>query len=68
LFVALGIQRWGTFDPAINSVRLHQEAEPNGMDLLDFAAVHTLLNGGTVYAFEPEKMPGEAPLAAAFRY
>jgi hypothetical protein len=26
------------------------------------------LNGGTVYAVEPEKVPDDAPLAAVFRY
>jgi len=26
--------------------------------LLEFAAIQTLLNGGTVYVVEPEKMPG----------
>jgi len=68
LFVALGVQRWGIFDPERNKVQLHREAEPGGEDLLDFAAVQTLLNGGTVYAVEPEKVPDEAPLAAVFRY
>lgn len=35
---------------------------------LDATAIHTLLNGGTVYAVEPEKVPDNAPLAAVFRY
>lgn len=68
LFVAVGLQQWGTFDPATNAVQLHREVKPGDEDLLDFAAVHTLLNGGTVYAVEPEKVPDEVPLAAVFRY
>jgi hypothetical protein len=36
--------------------------------LLEFAAIQTLLNGGTVYAVEPEKMPDTKSLAAVFRY
>lgn len=68
LFVAVGLQQWGTFDPNTNAVQLHEEAEPDDEDLLDFAAVHALLNGGTVYAVEPEKAPAEALLAAVFRY
>jgi len=68
LFVAVGLQQWGTFDPATNTVQLHQEVKPGDEDLLDFAAVHTLLNGGTVYAVELEKVPDETPLAAVFRY
>lgn len=67
-FVAVGLQQWGTFDPATNVIQLHKEAEPGDEDLLDLAAVHTLLNGGTVYAVEPEKVPDDAGLAAVFRY
>lgn len=68
LFVAIGLQRWGRFDPGTNVVQLHEEAGPGREDLLDFAAVQTLLNGGTVYAVEPERMPDESPLAAVYRY
>jgi hypothetical protein len=68
LFVAVGIQQWGAFAPDTNVVRLHQKAEPGDEDLLDFAAMHTLLNGGIVYAVKPGKVPDNAPLAAVFRY
>jgi hypothetical protein len=68
LFVALDVQQWGSFDPGTNKVRLHQKAEPGDEDLLDFAAVQTLLNGGTVFTAELAKVPGEAPLAAVYRY
>jgi hypothetical protein len=47
---------------------VHAEAEPGDEDLLDLAAVHTFLNGGMVYAVEPEQMPSYATLAALFRY
>lgn len=59
---------WGDFDPDTMSVDLHPEPEPDDEDLLDFAAIHTLLNGGTVYAVEPEQVPEQAPAAAIFRY
>lgn len=68
LFVALGVQRWGAFDPDAGRVLHHPEAEPGDEDLLDFAAIHTLLHGGTVYAVSPEEMPDETPVAAVFRY
>jgi hypothetical protein len=68
LFIAVGFQQWGTFDPATNTVQVHEEAEPSDEDLLDFAAAQTLLNSGTVYAIEPEKVPDETLLAAVFRY
>jgi hypothetical protein len=35
---------------------------------LEFAAIKTLLNGGTVYMVGAEKMPDTDPLAAVFRY
>ena len=68
LFVAVGVQRWGTFDPVTFSIHLHEEPRPGDEDLLDFTALHTFLNGGTVYAVKPEEMPDEAPVAAVFRY
>lgn len=68
LFVAVGLQKWGSFDPATNQVNLHNEKETGDEDLMDFAAIHTLLNSGTVYAVEQEKVPGDALLAAVFRY
>jgi hypothetical protein len=68
LFVALGLQHWGTFDPATNEVRIHQDAKACDQDLADLAAVQTFLHSGSVYAVEPEQMPTEASLAALFRY
>jgi hypothetical protein len=68
LFVAVGVQRWGTFDPVTFSIHLHEKPELGDEDLLDFAALQTLLNGGTVYAVKPEELPDKAPIAAVFRY
>lgn len=68
LFVAVGVQRWGRFNPDTNELQLHTEAEPEDEDLLDAAAIQTLINGGTVYAVEPDVMPAPAPIAAVFRY
>jgi len=69
LFVAIGLQYWGTFELSSNTVHFRERAaEPGDEDLLDFAAIHTLLNGGTVYAVEPDEVPGGTPLAAVFRY
>ncbi len=68
LFVPVGRQMWGEFDPDAMTVDLHPEPEPDDEDMLDFAAIHTLLNGGTVYAVEPEQVPDKALAAAIFRY
>ena len=68
LFVAVSIERWGSFAPETNKVNLREAEEPGDEDLLDFAAYHTFLKGGTVYAVEPEEVPGGGSLAAVFRY
>ena len=68
LFVALDIQYWGSFNADTQEVQLHQEATPDDEDLLDFAALHTLLNSGTVYAVKPDEGPDSTPLAAVYRY
>ncbi len=68
LFVAAGQHFWGTFDPVSNEVRMHTGSDHGSDDLLDLAAVHTILNGGVVYAVEPDRMPDNRALAAVFRY
>jgi len=68
LFVAIGVQRWGSFDIDTDTVHWRDKAKPGDEDLLDFAAIQTFLNGGIVYAVEPEKVPDDRHLAAIFRY
>jgi hypothetical protein len=66
LFVALGRQVWGVFDPSTGRVEKHKEASFGDVDLLDFAAAHTLMHERTVYAVEPEQIPSNADVAAIF--
>jgi hypothetical protein len=68
LFVALGVQRWGSYDAPTGRLEDREERQPGDEDLLDLAAVHTLANGGDVYAMPPEDMPVDATVAAVFRY
>lgn len=68
LFVAVDTQKWGNYDPETGAITLHQEPRNGDEDLLDFTAVQTLSNGGTVYAVDQEDVPGKAPLAAVFRF
>ncbi|MBW4557519.1 MAG: hypothetical protein KME59_16575 [Trichormus sp. ATA11-4-KO1] len=68
MFVPVDMQIWGKFDPDNMTVDLHSEPEPDDDDMLDFAAIHTLLNGGKVYTLNSENMPNGAPVAAIFRY
>lgn len=68
VFVPIGEHLWGRYDSESNSVDLHDEHEAGDDDLLDFVAVNTYLNGGTVHALQPENMPSGSHLAATFRY
>ncbi len=69
LFVAVGVQSWGRFDPESGRATLREAGRLDGdEDLLDFAAIHTFLNGGAVFAVEPEEVPGRAAVAAVLRY
>jgi hypothetical protein len=68
LFVNTELQLSGTYDPDTNEVKLNTGAVHGNGDLLDLAAVHTILNGGTVYAVKPDNMPENVLLAAVYRY
>ena len=68
LFVAIDQELWGHFDPTSNTIHVHKEARFKDDDLLDEAATQTILHGGSVYAVEQAKVPGESVLAAVIRY
>jgi hypothetical protein len=68
LWVARGVQAWGRFDPTDESVALHQTPEPGDQELIDLAAVQTILHAGTVYPLDRMKAPGQTLVAAIFRY
>jgi hypothetical protein len=66
LFAASGIQVWGDFDPDTGQVDLHEG--PEGEDLLEFAAIQTVLHQGTVYVTNLENIPEDADAVSVFRY
>ncbi len=68
LFVASNHQEWGNYDAHTTRVEIHPEEESCDVDLLDFAAAHTLAHGGEAYVVETEKVPGGASAAAVLRY
>lgn len=68
LFVPVGVQKWGHFDPDSMELEMHNDAQSGDEDLLNAAAIQTIFHGGTVYAVEPEKVPDDTPVAAVFRY
>lgn len=68
LFVAIGVQQWGRFDPENGSMDIHGRPGSGDGDLLDLAAIQTLMKGGTVFTLRREDMPGNTLAAALFRY
>ncbi len=68
LFVAVGKQRWGRYDPKTHRVKIRDQAHAGDQDLLDLAAIQTVLHKGAVYAVAPNEVPGGRSLAATLRY
>jgi Bacterial archaeo-eukaryotic release factor family 3 len=68
LFVAVGVQQWGIFDAGSRGLEVHQEAVAGDDDLLDLAAMYTLLRRGIVYAVPPHRLPDQTSAAAILRY
>ena len=68
LFLTQQDQRWGTYDPGERTIDLVEEYEAGAVDLLNLAAVQTLLNNGLVFLVDSEQMPGDEPVAAVLRY
>jgi hypothetical protein len=68
LFEPLGIHHWGRYDEQSRTPLVHRAPEVGDEDLLNVAAVKTLLTGGTVYAVPPDEMPDAASVAAVLRY
>ncbi len=67
LFVDRNSHEWGLYDPMTGSVELRSPQRPGDDDLLDYAAVQTLLHRGSVFAVAPDQSPSP-PIAAVFRY
>ncbi|WP_036482027.1 hypothetical protein [Myxosarcina sp. GI1] len=68
IFIAANAQKWGKFDPQANKIEFVEEPGDGAIDLLDYAAMRTFLQGGDVYILELEEMPEKSPIVATFRY
>jgi hypothetical protein len=68
LFVAVDVEKWGSYRLEDGQIELHDEPQNGDEDLLDFAAAQTLAYGGTVYAVNAAEVPGRTPLAAVYRF
>jgi len=68
LFLAEGVQQWGRFDPDRGTIDFHENQTPLNGDLLNLAALHTIMTGGDVYVVKKEEVPDDSAAAALFRY
>jgi len=60
---------WGFFDRDKDEAKISSGGSRTGSyDLLNFAAIHTLANGGTVIPLPRTRVPAGAQAAALFRY
>lgn len=70
LVLAVDTPVWGLFNRDTGKVVYYQEGQrkEDHLPLLDFAAMQTLQNGGTVFALSQDEMPTKSAIAAVFRY
>lgn len=69
LIGAVDAEYWGRVPELGEDVQMRAEPEPGDYDLIDYAAVRTLLAGGNAFLVESDLVPGEGHGAAAiFRY
>ena len=68
LFVAAGAQVWGHLDNATNEGVIADAPTPGDCELLNLAAAHAYISGGTIYVIPPAEVPGGGDIAAVFRY
>lgn len=70
LFVPLDREAWGSYDPVTNTVMRQEKENPDSRDLIDYAVIHTLHNGGSVLPLKESELPAreDGPVAAIFRY
>ena len=68
LLLNRGACKWGRFDEASGQLERHSEPRAGSEDLLDYAAVRTLEQGGEVFQLEADLMPVNELALATFRY
>lgn len=66
MFVADGQEKWGTSGPLGSGAVIHATSQPGDEDLLNTAAMHTLVRGGAVYAVPGGAVPGGGVVAGIY--
>jgi hypothetical protein len=68
LFYAPDIHIWGKYDPDGGEIERHEKYQDGDDDLMDIAAVTTILRGGKAYQMPQEEMPEQNKMAGILRY
>jgi len=68
LFVSSEATLWGTVDESTDAVSVHSVRQDGDEDLLDLAALRTILAGGDVFSVPQSEMPRDAAAVALLRY
>src|SRR5690606_24028778 len=68
LLIPDGTQIWGEFHETSETVKTKNADPARRRELLDAAALNTLLHGGEVFILKPEEMPNGSRVAALLRY
>src|SRR5438067_3880387 len=68
LFLCDGQPLWGSFDEAHDRIVAHREPREGDDDLLDYAALMTLRQGGNITLVDRTQLPPTGPAAAILRY
>jgi len=68
LLVSDSLESTGVFDQATHTVKARETGGSEDEDLINDAAVQTILHAGQVYVVQNGRMPNGAPLAAIFRF
>lgn len=68
LFAAENAQAMGNFDEAAHRARTHQVPRIGDEDLLNAAAIQTILHGGRVHVIPQARVPGNRPMVVIMRY
>lgn len=68
LFLCEAGPLWGWFDERHDRIVAHRDPAPDDDDLLDYAAVMTLRQGGAVTLVDRGQLPPAGPAAAILRY
>lgn len=68
LFAREGEEAWGCYDTTLQQVTVHETRDADDIDLVELAAVQTLLHDGAIYIVPAITLSNAAPLAAVYRY